>query len=55
MLHTALQIIRSDVAVGTGFPPIELLLGRKVIYPIEIDKKDFDITGVVVLNLEDIT
>ena len=48
MLHTALQIVRSDVAVGT-------LLGRKVIYPSEIDKKDFDITGIVVLNLEDIT
>ena len=44
-MHTALQIIRSDIAQGTGYPPIELLIGRKVVYPMELEKSDFDLSG----------
>ena len=45
MLHKALQIIRSDPSSATGFAPSELLLGRKLVYPIELSKKDIDMSG----------
>ena len=45
LLHTALQILRSDPSVATGYSPIELLLGRKPIWPIQLDYEDVDLTG----------
>ena len=45
LLHRALQIIRSDPSTATGYAPMELILGRKPIYPIEIEKGDIDLSG----------
>ena len=45
LLYRALQIIRSDPSVATGFSPMELMLGRKPIFPIEFDHKEVDFTG----------
>ena len=45
VLANALQMIRSDPASATGFAPAEILLGRKLVYPIEFSKADVDMTG----------
>ena len=45
LLYKALSIVRVDPSRATGFAPAELLLGRPVVYPIEIQKKDIDFTG----------
>jgi hypothetical protein len=45
ILHHALQIVRSDPSTATGFAPAELLLGRKLVYPVELKKRDIDFTG----------
>lgn len=45
-MHKALQIVRCDPSTTTGFAPSELLLGRKLVYPIEIKKRDIDFEGV---------
>ena len=44
-LHTALQIIRCDPSSATGYAPAELLMGRKVVYPFELEKREIDMTG----------
>ena len=44
-LYKALSIVRVDPSRATGFAPAELLLGRPVVYPIEIQKKDIDFSG----------
>ena len=45
LLHRALQIIRSDPSVATGFSPMELILGRQPVFPIEFQHNDVDFTG----------
>ena len=45
LMHFALQALRCDPAVNTGYAPAELLLGRKLVYPIELEKGDIDMTG----------
>ena len=45
VLANALQMIRCDPCVATGFAPAELLLGRPLVYPIEFEQADVDMTG----------
>ena len=45
LLYTALQILRSDPSIATGYSPIELLLGRKPIFPIQLQYEDVDLNG----------
>ena len=45
LLHRALQILRSDPSVATGYAHIELLLGRKPVWPIELQQGDIDLSG----------
>ena len=37
--------MRCDQSSATGFAPGELLLGRKLVYPVEFDTNDVDLTG----------
>ena len=39
------MVLRSDPSVATGYAPAELLLGRKLVYPIELEKSEVDLTG----------
>ena len=45
LLHKALSILRSDPSCATGFAPGQLLLGRPLVYPFEIEKSDVDFSG----------
>ena len=45
LMHLGLQSLRCDPAVATGYAPAELLLGRKLVYPIELDKSNVDTSG----------
>lgn len=45
LMHRALQILRSDPSIATGYAPMELLLGRKPIYPIELSQASIDLSG----------
>ena len=45
LLPLALQSVRCDPSVATGYAPAELLLGRQLVYPIEIASDDVDISG----------
>ena len=45
LLHRALQILRSDPSVATGYAPMELILGRKPVWPIELKHGDIDLSG----------
>ena len=45
LLHLALQAVRCDPASSTGYAPAELLLGRPMVYPIELDQNEVDIEG----------
>ena len=45
LLYLALQAVRCDPAISTGYAPAELLLGRPLVWPIEFDKNDVDISG----------
>ena len=44
-MHTALMALRSDPSTAHGYAPAELLLGRKLVYPLELKKKDIDLSG----------
>jgi hypothetical protein len=44
-LHASLQAVRADPSCASGFAPAEMLLGRKLIWPIEFKKKEVDFTG----------
>ena len=37
--------VRTDPSTAHGYAPSELLLGRKLVYPIELKKKAIDLTG----------
>ena len=45
LLYRALQILRSDPSVATGYAPIELLLGRKPVWPIQLEEGEVDLSG----------
>ena len=45
LLHLSLQAVRCDPASSTGYAPAELILGRPLVYPIELDQEDVDISG----------
>ncbi len=45
ILYEALSILRADPSRATGFAPAELLLGRPLVYPFELKKKDIDFSG----------
>ena len=45
LLHKSLQILRTDPSVAHGYAPAEIILGRKIIYPLELKKKEIDLTG----------
>ena len=45
IFHSALQIVRTDPSVAHGYAPAELLLGRQLVYPIEVATMDIDFTG----------
>ena len=34
------MVLRTDPSIATGYAPGELLLGRKLVYPIEIEKSE---------------
>ncbi len=39
------MVLRSDPSIATGYAPGELLLGRKLVYPIEIEMSEVDLSG----------
>ena len=41
----SLQILRADPACAHGFAPAELLLGRKLVYPCELERSEIDFEG----------
>ena len=45
LLYNALQIMRADPSVATGYSPIELILGRKPVWPIQLRHDDIDLSG----------
>ena len=45
IMHSALQTVRSDPSRATGFAPGEILLGRRLVFPIELNKMDIDFEG----------
>ena len=45
ILPLALQAVRCDPAISTGYAPAELLLGRRLVYPIEMSEAEIDISG----------
>ena len=46
ILYAALQAVRSDPSCAHGYAPAEILLGRQLVYPIELKKKFIDFDGV---------
>ena len=44
-MYLGLQIIRSDHSSAHGYAPGEIMLGRALVYPCEIDKDDVDFEG----------
>ena len=44
MLANALQMVRCDPTRATGFAPAELMIGRPLVYPIEMPS-EIDLTG----------
>ena len=51
LLPCALQAIRCDPSTAHGFAPAALMLGRPLYYPVEITKRDIDLTGNVFIKL----
>lgn len=45
LLHQALQIVRVDPSSAHGFAPGELLIGRPLVFPIEISNLPVDFSG----------
>ena len=44
-MYTALQILRSDPACAHGFAPAELMIGRPLVFPLELQHEDIDFEG----------
>ena len=45
LLYAALSIMRSDPAVAHGYAPASLLLGRGLVYPVELQDDIIDFSG----------
>ena len=45
VLQNALQMLRCDPTQATGFAPAELMIGRKLVYPIEFSTAVTDLSG----------
>lgn len=45
ILQNALQMLRCDPTQATGFAPAELMIGRKLVYPIEFSTAVTDLSG----------
>ena len=45
MFYAALQAVRCDPSCSHGYAPAEILLGRKLVFPIELKKMEIDFTG----------
>jgi len=45
VLQNALQLLRCDTTEATGFAPAELMIGRKLVYPIEFSTSETDLSG----------
>lgn len=50
LLHKALQIIRCDPSSATGYAPAQLLLGRELFYPMDLQHQEVDFTGTELTN-----
>ena len=44
-MHKALSVLRSDPSCATGFAPGHLLLGRPLVYPMELSMSQADLSG----------
>ena len=51
LFFTALQILRCDPSSAHGFSPAQLLLGRPVVYPMQLRKRDIDFEGNCIVLL----
>ena len=38
-------MVRTDPSTATGFAPAELMLGRPLVYPIEFNQQELDLSG----------
>ena len=45
LLPYALQVLRADPSCASGYAPAELLLGRQLVYPIELENTEIDFSG----------
>ena len=45
ILYAALSVLRSDPASASGYAPASLLLGRDLVYPVELQDMDIDFSG----------
>jgi len=45
IFYAALQAVRCDPSCSHGYAPAEILLGRKLVFPIEFEKMEIDFTG----------
>ena len=45
ILYAALSVLRSDPASAHGYAPASLLLGRELVYPIEVKNMEVDYSG----------
>ena len=45
LFHNALQILRSDPSSAHGFAPGELILGRQLKFPIQLENEEIDFEG----------
>lgn len=50
LLHKALQIIRCDPSSASGYAPAQLLLGRDLYYPMDLNMQEVDFTGTQLTN-----
>ena len=45
LLYAALSVLRSDPASASGYAPASLLLGRELVYPVELQDMEIDLSG----------
>ena len=45
ILYRALSVLRSDPASAHGYAPASLLLGRELVYPVEMEDMEVDLSG----------
>ena len=45
ILYAALSVLRGDPASASGYAPASLMLGRELVYPIELQDMEIDLSG----------